>query len=100
MTKFNPGRVSQVVAYPITRLNTRNMNKAIKAFAKFFNVDNDPEEVIACAEWWGYTFGTSRKFVFIVEDGSEFSKMAVQHPEMWDLALSSDHETDSVLLIK
>jgi hypothetical protein len=100
MAKFNPGRVPQVVAYPITRLNQRNINKAIKAFSKFFNVDNDLEEVVSCAEWWGYTFGSSRKFVFLVEDGSEFAKMAVQAPEIWDLALSTDQETDSVLLIK
>ena len=98
--KFNPGMIYQVVAFPITRLSQRNVNKAIKRFSKFFNVDNDIEHVIACAEWWGYTFGNSRRYVFIVEDHSEYSKMAVEHPDIWDLALESETEPETVLIIK
>ena len=100
MNKFNPGLVYQVVAFPITRLNKRQHSKAIKRFAKFFNVDNDIEHVIACAEWWGYTFGNSRKYIFIVEDHSDYAKMAIESPELWDLALESDTEPETVLIIK
>lgn len=100
MNKFNPGMPYQVVAFPIARLDNRNFRRAIKRFAKFFNVDNDVEHVIACAEWWGYTLGNSSRYIFIVEDYSEYSKIAYTSPELWDLALDTESEPETVLIIK
>tara|TARA_R110001606_G_scaffold54737_1_gene134021 strand:+ start:2563 stop:2994 length:432 start_codon:yes stop_codon:yes gene_type:complete len=100
MAKFNPGMTYQVVAVPVSRLNNRAMKLATKKFAKFFNIDNDLNEVVNCAEWWGYTMGNSPKFIFIVEDHSEYSKMAIDSPDLWDLALESDPEQNTVKIIK
>lgn len=100
MAKFNPGMNYQVIAFRINRLNNRALRKATKRFAQFFNVENDLEEVVACAEWWGYTMGNSPKFIFIVEDHSEYSKMAINSPDLWDLALESEPEQDTVKIIK
>lgn len=98
--KFNPGLMPQVVAHPITRLSTRQVDRAMRKFAKYFNVDNDLEQVVACAEWWGYSVGNSFKYVFLVEDGSEYAKMAFTTPEMWDLAISNETDPQAVLIIK
>lgn len=100
MAKFNPGMGYQVVALPITRLNNRAMKKAIKTFANYFNVDHDLEEVVACAEWWGYTMGNSPRHIFIVEDHSEYAQMAITSPDLWDLAIESEPEQDTVLILK
>lgn len=100
MAKFNPGMGYQVIAIRINRLNTRAIKRATKKLAKFFNVDNSIEDVVSCAEWWGYTMGKSHKFIFVVEDHSDYSKMAINSPDLWDLALASEPEQDTVKIIK
>jgi len=99
MAKFNPGMQYQVVAVAVTRLDKRNTKRAVKKFAAFFNVNKDIEEVIVCAEWWGYSFGTSSRFMFIVETHSDYAKMAQNTPDLWDLAVESDTEPFTVLII-
>ena len=97
--KFNPGLSPQVVAHPITKLTTRQLDRAIKRLAKYFNVDNDLEHVVGIAEYWGYSIGNSFKYVFVVEDHSEYSKMAFDSPEMWDLAITSETDPLAVQII-
>lgn len=97
--KFNPGLAPQVVAVPITKLTTRQLDRSIKKLAKFFNVDNSLEDVASIGEFHGYSLGSSRKFVFLVEDGSEFSNIAIDNPEIWDLAISSEDEPYAVVVL-
>jgi hypothetical protein len=99
MPKFNVGLQPQVVAVPITKLSKRQLDRSIKKFAKYFNVDNDLEAVVACAEWWGYSMGNSFKYIFVVMDGSEYSSMAFETTEMWDLAISSETDPTVVQII-
>ena len=99
MPKFNVGLQPQVVAVPITKLSKRQVDKAVRKFAKYFNVDNDLESVVACAEWWGYSMGNSFKYIFVVMDGSEYSNMAFDTTEMWDLAISSETDPTVVQII-
>ena len=100
MSKFNPGLSPQVVAHPISKLSTRQVDRAIKRFSKFFGVDNTLEDVVAIAEYWGYSVGNSFNYVFLVEDHSEYAKMAFETPEMWDLAIASETDPTAVLIIK
>lgn len=100
MSKFNPGLMPQIVAHPITKLTTRQLDRAIRKFAKYFNVDNDLDHVVSIAEWWGYTMGNSHKYVFVFDEQSEYGKMAFETPEMWDLAISSETDDQAVLIIK
>jgi hypothetical protein len=100
MSKFNPMLSPQVVAHPITKLSTRQVDRAIRKFAKYFNVDNTLEDVVAIAEYWGYSVGNSFNYVFLVEDHSEYSKMALETPEMWDLAIASETDSLTVKIIK
>jgi hypothetical protein len=100
MPKFNPGQSPQVVAYPIRKLTKRALDRAVRRFAKYFNVDNDLEGVVACAEWWGYSMGNSHNYVFMVEDHSEYAKMALESSEMWDLAISTETDRTAVLILK
>lgn len=100
MPKFNPGVMPQVVAHPIRKLKRRQLDRAIRKFAKYFNVDNSLEEVVACAEWWGYAVGNSHRFVFLVDEQSEYGKMALSTPEMWDLAIANETDPNAVLIIK
>lgn len=99
MPKFNVGLQPQVVAHPITKLSKRQVDRAVRKFAKYFNVDNNLESVVACAEWWGYSMGNSFKYVFVVMDGSEYSNMAFDTTEMWDLAISSETDPTVVQII-
>lgn len=99
-SKFNPGLMPQVVAHPISKLTTRQVDRAVKKFAKYFNVDNDLDHVVGIAEWWGYTMGNSHKYVFVFDEQSEYGKMAFETPEMWDLAISAETDPDAVLIIK
>lgn len=99
MAKFNPGMQPQLVAHKITKLTTRQLDRAIKRFATYFNVDNDLEQVIACAEWWGYQVGNSHRYVFMVQEGTEYNTIAWADPEMLDLAISSETDPQAVITI-
>ncbi len=99
MAKFNPGLQPQLVAHPISRLTTRQLDRAIKRFAKYFNVDNDLEQVVACAEWWGYQIGNSHNYVFMVLENTEYNNIAWSDPEILDLAISAETDTTAVLFI-
>lgn len=98
MRKFNPGYPPQVVAVPVRRLTRMNMDKGIKKLAEYFGVDNDLEHVSRIAEWHGYSLGTTDRFVFVVEDGSEFADIAIQHSEILELALREE-TTDAVVML-
>jgi hypothetical protein len=100
MPKFNVGLQPQVVAHPITKLSKRQLDRSIRKFAKYFNVDNNLESVVACAEWWGYSMGNSFSYVFMLLDGSEYSNMAFESTEMWDLAIASETDPTVVQIIK
>lgn len=99
MRKFNPGYPPQVVAVPVRRLTRRNLDRAIKKLAKFFNVDNTLEHVSRFAEYHGYTLGSTDNFIFVVMDGSEFNDIAIENPEIWDLALRSEEDLEAVAII-
>jgi hypothetical protein len=99
MSKFNPGLQPQMVAHKIRRLKTRQLDRAIRRFADYFNVDNDLEEVVACGEWWGYQMGNSHRYVFMVQDGSEYASIAWSDPELLDLAISNETDNRAVLLV-
>lgn len=99
MPKFNVGVQPQVIAHRITKLNKRQLDRAIRKFAKYFNIDNNLEAVVACGEWWGYSMGNSFQHVFVVLDGSEYSKMGFDTTEMWDLAISSETDPTVVQVI-
>lgn len=97
--KFNPALAPQVVAVPITKLTTRQLDRAVKKLAKYFGVDNDLEHVSSIGEFHGYSMGSSRKFVFLVEEDSEFNTIAIDSPEIWDLAISSEDEPYAVVVL-
>lgn len=97
--KFNPGLAPQVVAVPITKLTSRQLDRAVKKLSAFFGVDNTLEDVASIGEFHGYSMGSSRKFVFLVEDSSEFNTIAIDNPEIWDLAISSEDEPYAVVVL-
>ena len=99
MSKFNPGLQPQLVAHKIHRLRTRQLDRAIKRLANYFNVDNDLEQVVACAEWWGYQLGHTERYVFVVLDGTEYNTIAWADPDMLDLAIANETDTNAVLTI-
>lgn len=99
MSKFNPGLQPQLVAHKIGKLKRRQLDRAIKRFADYFNVDNDLEHVIACAEWWGYQIGNSHQYVFMVLEDTEYNTIAWSDPQMLDLAISSETDPNAVLII-
>lgn len=99
MAKFNPGLQPQLVAHKINRLTTRQLDRAIKRFANYFNVDNDLEQVVACAEWWGYQIGNSHNYVFMVLENTEYNNIAWSDPEILDLAISAETDPAAVLFI-
>jgi hypothetical protein len=99
MKKFNAGYTPQVVAIPIRKLTRRSLDRAIKKLARYFNVDNDLEHVSRFAEYHGYALGSNERFIFIVEEGSEFNDIAIENPEIWNLALLSEEDTDAVVMI-
>jgi hypothetical protein len=99
MRKFNPGFPPQIVAVSVRRLTRRRLDRAIKKFARFFNVDNDLEQVSRFAEYYGYTLGTTENFVFIVLDGSEFNDIAIENPEILELAIHSEKDLEAVAIL-
>jgi hypothetical protein len=100
MPKLNPGLMPQVVAHPIRKLTKRALDRAIRKFAKFLNVDPSLEDVVAAGQWWGYSIGNSHRYVFMVDDHSDYAKMALDSSEMWDLAISAETDKTAVLIIK
>lgn len=97
--KFNPGLQPQLVAHRITKLSTRQLDRAIRRFAQYFNVDNDLEQVVACAEWWGYQVGNSHRYVFMVLEHTEYDSIAWSDPQMLDLAIDTETDPQAVLTI-
>lgn len=99
MNKFNPGLQPQLVAHRIRKLKTRQLDRAVKRFANYFNIDNDLEEVVACAEWWGYQIGNTERYVFMVLEHTEYNDIAWSDPAMLDLAISNETDNRAVKLI-
>lgn len=99
MKKFNPGYAPQVVAVPVSRLTRRNLDLAIKKLARYFNVDNDLEQVARIAEYYGYSLATTDRFVFVIEDGSEFSDIAIEHSTIFELAIREEKDPRAVAIL-
>jgi hypothetical protein len=99
MRKFNPGYSPQVIAVPVSKLTRRNLDKAIKKLATYFNVENDLEQVARIAEYYGYSLATTDRFVFVIEDGSEFSDIAVEHATILELAIREEKDPRTVVIL-
>jgi hypothetical protein len=99
MRKFNPGLPPQLVAVPVRRLNRRNLDKAIKKLSRYFQVENDLEQVARIGEYYGYSLATTDQFVFIVEEGSEFADIAVEHSPILELAIREERDGHAVVIL-
>ena len=99
MRKFNPARMPDVVIVRTRKVTKRGLDRAVRKFAKFFNVDNDLEHVIDFARMFDMTFGTSDMFVFLVSDGSSFDRIAIKNPEIFDLAVIEEDDRNVVVVL-
>ena len=99
MRKFNPARMPEVVAVKCKKITTRNLNKAVSKFAKYFNVDNDLDHVIDLARMFDLSFGTSDTFVFLVADDSAFDRIAINSPQIFDVAVIEENDRDVVVVL-
>lgn len=100
MRKFNPARIPEVLAVKCTKITRRNLDKAVAKFAKFFNVDADLDHVIDFGRMFDMSFGTSDTFVFLVSDGSAFDKIAINSPQIFDVAVIEENDRDVVVVLK
>ena len=99
MRKFNPGYSPQVVAVPVSKLTRRNLDQAIKKLSRYFSVENDLEQVARVGEYYGYSLATTDRFVFLIEDGSEFSDIAVEHATILELAIREERDSRAVVIL-
>lgn len=99
MRKFNPARMPEVVAVKTRKITKRNLDKAVRKFAKFFNVDNDLDHVIDFARMFDMTFGTSDTFVFLVADDSGFDRIAINSPQIFDVAVIEENDRNVVVIL-
>ncbi len=99
MRKFNPARMPEVVAVKCKKITTRNLDKAVRKFARFFNVDSDLDHVIDFGRMFDMTFGTSDTFIFLVSDGSGFDRIAINSPQIFDVAVIEENDHDVVVVL-
>lgn len=99
MSKFNPGLPAHVVAVPIRKLTRRQLRRAVRKMAKFFNVDNTVEDVAVVAEYFGYSMGSSSRFVFCVLEESRFNMIAIETPEIWDITIADEPDSRAVVVL-
>jgi hypothetical protein len=99
MRKFNAGLETQAVVVFVKNMKSRNFSKALSKFARFFNVDDTLEDVIAIADWYGYTLGTADNMVFVVADGSEYGEMALLTPSILELSVRNEHDKNVVVVL-
>lgn len=99
MRKFNPAMCPDVIAIPTRRVTKRGLDRAVRKFAKFFNVDNDLDHVIEIGRMFDYSFGTSDRFVFLVADGSAFDKIAIDSPQFFDVAVIEESDCNVVVVL-
>jgi hypothetical protein len=89
----------EVVAVKCKKVTTRNLDKAVRKFAKFFNVDNNLDHVIDFGRMFDMSFGTSDTFVFLVADDSAFDKIAINSPQIFDVAVIEENDRDVVVVL-
>jgi hypothetical protein len=99
MRKFNPGYSPQVVAVPVRKLTRRRLDRAIKKLARYFNVENNLEQVARFGEYYGYSLATTDHFVFMVEEGSEFADIAIEHNSILELAIREERDGYAVVIL-
>lgn len=99
MRKFNPARMPEVVVVKANKVTRRALDKAVRKFAKFFNVDNDLDHVIDFARMFDMTFGTSDRFIFLVADDSSFDRIAIDNPQIFDLAVIEENDRNVVVVL-
>ena len=97
--KFNPARMPEVVAVPTRKKTRRAVDKAVRKFAKFFNVDATFEDVIEFGGLFDYEFTTSGKFVLFIEANSGYDRIAMRSPEVLDLAIVNETDTAIVVVL-
>lgn len=99
MRKFNAGLETQVVVVFVKNMKPKYFGRAISKLAKFFGVDDTLEDVIAIADWFGYTLGTSDNMIFVVADGTEYADMALLTPSILELSLRNEHDKNVVVVL-
>jgi hypothetical protein len=99
MRKFNAGLETQFVGVFIPNLKPRHFSMAVRKLTKFFNVDNTVEDLLAIAEWNGYTLGTTDTMIFVVADGSEYGEMALLTPSILELSVRNEHDKNVVVVL-
>lgn len=99
MRKFNPARMPEVIAVPAGKKTRRAVDKAVRKFAKFFNVDATLEDVIDFAGLFEYEFAVSDRFILLVETESGFGRILYRSPKLLDLAVSSESDTAVVAVL-
>lgn len=97
--RFNPALPPHVVAHRISKLTTRNLDRAIKKFSDFFYVDNDLHHVIMISEWYNFSLSHSDNYVFIVDNQSEYSEIALSQPDVFQLLIENDNEENTILFL-
>lgn len=99
MRKFNAGLETQFVGVFIPNLKSRHFSMAIRKLTRFFNVDNTVEDLIAIADWYGFTLGTSDTMIFVVADDTEYGEMALLTPSILELSVRNEHDTNVVVVL-
>jgi hypothetical protein len=99
MRKFNPGYAPQVIAVPVRKLTRRRLDRAIKKLARYFRIENDLEQVARYGEYYGYSLATTDHFVFLIEEGSEFLDIAVEHSSILELAIREERDKYAVVIL-
>ena len=99
MKKFNAGRETQFIGVFIPNMKPKHFDRAIKKLAKFFNVDNTIEDVVAFAEWNDYTLGTTDTMIFVVLNGTEYGEIALLTPSILELSVRNEHDNSVVVVL-
>lgn len=99
MRKFNPGYSPQVVAVPVRKLTRRRLDRAIKKLARYYNVENNLEQVARFGEYYGYSLATTDHYVLMIEEGSEFSDIAIEHSPILELAIREERDGHAVVIL-
>jgi hypothetical protein len=99
MRKFNAGLDTQFIGVFIPTMKPKHFDRAVKKFAKFFNVDNTLEDVVAFAEWNDYTLGTTDSMIFVVLNGSDYADIALLTPTILELSVRNEHDNNVVVVL-
>lgn len=98
-TRFNPAREYGVIVAPISKINERNYNRALKRLARFLNVDPTTEDVSMFAELFGLAMVTSTHYVSLVNEQSEYYAIALETPSIFEHAIEADWKTEHITII-